>query len=65
VLERDAYRCQVKLDGCTHKATTVHHTAGKAATGDDPRYLVAACEPCNLTVGDPSRHDPEPRPWTL
>lgn len=63
VLERDGYRCQLKLDGCLRKASTAHHTVGKAITGDDPRYLVAACQPCNLKVGDPSKADPEPRPW--
>lgn len=63
VLERDHYRCQLKLDGCTTRATTAHHTKGKAL-GDDPRFLVAACQPCNLKVGDPTKADPEPLPWS-
>lgn len=30
-----------------------HHTLGRARTGDDPRYIVGACETCNLWIGDP------------
>jgi 5-methylcytosine-specific restriction endonuclease McrA len=62
VLERDHYRCQLKLDGCTTVATTAHHVKGKAM-GDDPAHLVAACASCNGKVGDPTRHDPDPNPW--
>lgn len=47
---------------CTGVATQVHHTKGRAVTGDDPRYLVATCAPCNLHVGSPTRTSPEPRP---
>jgi hypothetical protein len=36
-----------------------HHTLGRARTGDDPRYLVGACETCNLAIGDPTSGDPE------
>lgn len=63
VLERDGYLCRLKLDGCTTRATHVHHLAGKGA-GDDPANLVAACQHCNLKVGDPTKHDPDPIPWT-
>jgi 5-methylcytosine-specific restriction endonuclease McrA len=64
VIERDGRRCQLRIEGvCTKIATTAHHTVGKSVTGDDPRYLVAACQPCNLKVGDPTKADPEPRPW--
>jgi 5-methylcytosine-specific restriction endonuclease McrA len=62
VLERDGHRCQLKLNGCSIVATTAHHTKGKAM-GDDPAHLVAACASCNLKVGDPTRHDPDPIPW--
>jgi len=62
VLERDRYRCQLQLPGCTTRATHAHHTKGKAM-GDDPAHLVAACSSCNLATGDPTRHDPDPRPW--
>lgn len=65
VLVRDGYRCQLKLDVCTTDATCVHHTAGRSVTGDDPNYLVAACEACNLRLGDPSKlGDPPNRPVT-
>lgn len=72
VLARDRYRCQLRLEGewkvlggtarCKVKADCVHHVLGKGVTGDDPRYMVAACTPCNLRVGDPSRNvDPPHR----
>jgi hypothetical protein len=42
-----------------------HHTHGKAVTGDDPAWMVAACAPCNLHIGDPTKHaDPPPQPRT-
>lgn len=65
VLVRDGYRCQLRIESvCTGMATTVHHVKGRRVTGDDPEHLVAACRPCNLHVGDPTRqsHDPKPRP---
>lgn len=55
VLVRDEYQCQLELDVCTSVATCVHHTAGRSVTGDDPAYLVASCEPCNLKLGDPTK----------
>lgn len=65
VLIRDGHRCQLNLDGCTTTADCVHHTQGRATTGDDPAHLVASCTPCNLKVGDPTRQpDPAPRPRT-
>lgn len=75
VLERDGYACQIKLPGtwidgkgrvqrCRGLADCVHHTRGRA-TGHDPRYLQAACTPCNLKIGDPNAvPDPQPRPMT-
>ena len=62
VLERDHHRCQLQLPGCTGRATHAHHTKGKAM-GDDPAHLLAACSSCNLKTGDPTRFDPEPKPW--
>lgn len=72
VLARDGHRCRLRLPGvCTALATHVHHTHGRAVTGDDPDYLVAACAPCNLKIGDPAKprrperpSDPDPRPRT-
>lgn len=55
VLARDGYRCQLRLEGCTGQADCVHHTLGRGVTGDDPRYLVAACTHCNLVIGDPTK----------
>ncbi len=50
-------RCRLAVaDVCTLAATQVHHVRGRAATGDDPRWLVASCRPCNLHVGDPQQH---------
>src|SRR5713101_4557349 len=77
VLERDRHRCQLGLPpacdctirgckrfhGCKTRADCVHHLFGKMVTGDDEKYLVAACTPCNLHIGDPARGeggDPEP-----
>lgn len=76
VSARDRYRCRVQLPGTClghaplHatrgvRAGHLHHTQGRAITGDDPRFVVWACEPCNLKVGDPTRTpDPAPRPRT-
>jgi len=58
-------RCTLELPGvCAGQADTVHHTLGRAVTGDDPRYLVAVCKACNLKVGEPRRSSPPHRPVT-
>jgi hypothetical protein len=71
-------RCAVALNGsrpcpkhpqrrcapCTGKANTVHHTRGRAVTGDDPRFLLASCTPCNLHIGEPDTAGPQPSPVT-
>lgn len=79
VLARDGYQCKAHPRWCAAAAagphtcgTTaplrgghVHHTLGRKITGDDPRYLVAACSACNLAIGEPDPDtDPEPRPRT-
>jgi hypothetical protein len=46
---------------CTGTATEVHHSKGKAH-GDEERYLVATCQPCNLHVGKPGAATPDPKP---
>jgi len=52
--------CTLKIPTvCAGKATQVHHTLGRATTGDDPRYLAAVCQPCNLHVGEPEAN-PDP-----
>jgi 5-methylcytosine-specific restriction endonuclease McrA len=63
ILERDQHRCQLKLPGCTTIATDAHHILGKIH-GDNPDQIVAACGHCNKTVGEPTRHDPQPTPRT-
>lgn len=62
VLARDAHRCQLRLPGCTTRATHVHHTVAREVAGDNPAHLVASCPSCNGKVGDPGRHDPAPQP---
>lgn len=79
VLERDGYQCKAHPRWCdaagarphTCRGTAplrgghVHHTHGKKVTGDDPRFLVAACSACNLAIGEPKPDtDPAPRPRT-
>ena len=76
VLARDGHQCRAHNDGwcdrstahphqCTGHATHVHHTHGRTTTGDDPAYLVAACAPCNLAIGNPTKTaDPLPAPRT-
>jgi hypothetical protein len=55
-------RCTVRIKGvCTGVADCVHHTKGRSVTGDDPRYLAASCTACNLKIGDPARHSPQPK----
>jgi hypothetical protein len=65
VLVRDNTRCRLRVPGvCTFHATCVHHIRGRAVTGDDPAWLVAACEPCNLHIGEPTKRTPQPRKVT-
>jgi len=63
VLQRDGYRCRLRLDGCTTVADQVHHVVGKGVSEqlDD---LLSACQHCNLQAGDPRAHDPAHRPRT-
>jgi len=52
--------CQVGIEAvCTGQSDTVHHTQGRAVTGDDPRYLVACCRACNLHIGEPKNNSPQ------
>jgi 5-methylcytosine-specific restriction endonuclease McrA len=65
VLDRDRHRCQLRLHGCTYRATHAHHTVEWFGRPEDvdPALIVAACSSCNLKTGDPAGADPEPRPW--
>jgi len=51
-------RTQPRSPDCTGKGEHVHHTLGRGITGDDERYLVTSCGPCNHAAGDPTRRDP-------
>lgn len=75
VLARDLYRCRIALPGvwknakgqtrkCLGRADCVHHLDGKAK-GDNPARMIAACTPCNLKTGDPTKAaDPPGRSMT-
>lgn len=63
-------RCQVAIPGtwlnakgetvqCLGVADCVHHRVGRAVSGDDPRFLVACCTPCNLHIGEPKSNSPQ------
>ncbi|GAA4681303.1 hypothetical protein [Phytohabitans rumicis] len=55
ILMQAGYQCQIRIAGvCTGRATCVHHTQGRRATGDDPAHLQAACQPCNARINDPA-----------
>ncbi|MEV6879684.1 hypothetical protein [Amycolatopsis sp. NPDC051128] len=50
-------RCTLAIPGvCTGTADCVHHTQGRAITGDDPKHMVAACRACNQHIGKPGQH---------
>lgn len=63
-VEQHGGACQIALKGswitqrghvkaCLGVADCVHHTIGRARSGDDPAHLVAACRNCNEKIGDP------------
>jgi hypothetical protein len=74
VLARDRARkwlCRAHDDGwcrragagphdCERFMTQVHHVRGRLVTGDDVRYLVGSCPPCNYAIGDPQAARGEP-----
>lgn len=65
ILKRDQWRCQINIPNvCTTRATCVHHIRGKQH-GDDPQYLLASCQACNLHLGDVTVHDPSPKQATI
>jgi hypothetical protein len=79
ILVRDRGVCRAHVDGwcarrpgvhvCEGRAVLAgghaHHTLGRAATGDDPRFIVASCATCNAHIGDPTElRDPVNRPVT-
>ena len=56
VLARDGYRCRIQLPGCIGRANAVHHTIDRTLVGDDPNFLIAACQACNNKIGNPTRY---------
>jgi len=70
-LERDSYRCQLQLPGCTHRATTVDHIT-QAANDPAHRHLRSLCESCHRKVTAQqgggwrrgTAQDPDPQPRT-
>ena len=52
ILHRDNYQCQLRLPGCTVRATVKDHIIPHADGGTDALHnLQAACEHCNRTKG--------------
>lgn len=52
VLERDGYRCRLRLPGCTLTATTADHVVPRSAGGATTMVnLRAACGHCNAAKG--------------
>ena len=52
ILERDHYRCQLRGERCTSRATTVDHVVPVRHGGtNDPSNLLAACSWCNTSKG--------------
>ena len=61
VLDRDGYRCRIRLGGCTDTATTVDHivTVEHGGAWLDPLNLRAACQHCNSVRGNKTRGRPD------
>lgn len=58
------HTCTGRADLTGPHAGHAHHTHGRSVTGDDPRHIVAACQACNLWIGDPTTTDPPGRSAT-
>jgi 5-methylcytosine-specific restriction protein A len=53
IIARDRGICQLRLAGCTGKATSADHVIPVSRGGtDDDANLVACCWPCNLRKGN-------------
>jgi hypothetical protein len=49
-LAMDRWQCQARLDGCTERATEVHHLTYQHR-GDEPLFdLVSVCESCHRRI---------------
>lgn len=59
VLQRDGYECQMRLPGCTGRATQVDHLAAWLPGQDvQDASLQAACAHCNSSAGSPEKRNP-------
>lgn len=59
IIQRDGGVCQLRLSGCTVRATTTDHVVPKLHGGsDEDGNLVAACRHCNSSKGGRVRHLP-------
>ena len=58
ILERDGHLCQLQIPHvCTRVGDQAHHVLGKGVSELDAD-IVAACQPCNLHVGQPTGDPP-------
>jgi 5-methylcytosine-specific restriction protein A len=64
ILERDAHRCTIGMEGCTGHATQVDHVIPLAFGGQPfaPENLRAACANCNSSRSNKLRRKPS-RAW--
>lgn len=42
--------CKVKLDGCTHLTTDVHHRKGRGIYLNEPKYWLPVCRSCHTKI---------------
>jgi 5-methylcytosine-specific restriction endonuclease McrA len=66
ILRRDNYTCQLRLPGCTTRATDVDHIVetSKGGAWHDPANLQAACKRCNTLKSTGQAPPPPPsRAW--
>jgi 5-methylcytosine-specific restriction enzyme A len=64
ILDRDQYRCAIRMEGCTGTATQVDHIHPLAFGGApyDPENLRASCASCNSGRSNKLRRKPS-RGW--
>jgi 5-methylcytosine-specific restriction protein A len=65
VLERDGYICQIRLPGCTTRASDADHIVPASLGGAwfDPSNLRAACKHCNVARRNGERAATPSRDW--
>lgn len=56
VLARDGYQCQLRLDGCSGRATQLDHMTPNPNPPDEQTQ--AACASCNQKAGAPEKRNP-------